>query len=133
MANDSNDKNTKPVNGQLVEERRKFIRLNINVQIRFSVIEDYKTQKIAETKDIGAGGICFILDEELKKGDALKLDLFLPEDPPTIQALRRVVWIKPFSIASEKNTRYDTGIEFTEIDYEDRKKINKYVFSLKLR
>ncbi len=133
MTNDSNDKNTKPINGQLVEERRKFIRLNINVQIRFSIIEDYKAQKIAETKDIGAGGICLILDQELKKGDTLKLDIVLPDDPPTIHALGRVVWTKSFSMAMEKNTRYDTGIEFTEIGDEDRKKINKYVFSLKLR
>ena len=127
------ENNKTPQDNDLIEERRKFIRLNINAQINYSVIADDVSARSASVKDIGAGGICLLLDEQLKEGDILKFDVLLPDDPPVIQAKGKVIWIKPFSIASEKKTRYDTGIEFIEISNDDRKKINKYVFSLKIK
>lgn len=119
-------------NGDLIEERRKFIRLNINVEIKYALISNATAERVAQTKDIGAGGICILADEPMKKGDILEINFLLPEVPPNVHAKGRVAWVKPFSIAGDKNTRYDTGIEFTDITDEDRKRINRYVFSLKL-
>ena len=128
------ENNKKPQDDdQLIEERRKFIRLTIDAQINYTIIADSASSRSAPLKDIGAGGICLLLNEQLKEGDILKLDILLPDDPPVIPTKGKVIWVKSFSIASEKNVRYDTGIEFTEISDADRKKINKYVFSLKLR
>ena len=71
-------------------------------------------------------------DSPLKRGDILKLEIVLPEDSPTINAVGKVVWLKPFHIATEEKTRYDVGVEFTEINEAERRRINKYVFSVKL-
>lgn len=130
MSNDYQANNSQ--NGDLIEERRKFIRLNINVEIKYAVVSDKSAERTAQTRDIGAGGICILADEPLKKGDVLDINFLLPEVPPNVHAKGRVAWIKPFSIASEQNIRYDTGIEFIDITDEDRKRVNKYVFSLKL-
>ena len=119
-------------NGDLIEERRKFIRLNINVEIKYSLVNNTANKRVAQTKDIGAGGICFLADEPLNKGDILEINFLLPEVPPNVHAKGRVAWVKPFSIEGNKNTCYDTGIEFIDITDEDRKRINRYVFSLKL-
>lgn len=123
----------RPINGDLTDERRRFIRLNINAEIKYSIIPQEALQYHSKTKDIGAGGICLLADTLLKTGDMLTLEISLPEDPPNIHAVGRVVWVKSFSIADEKNVRYDAGVEFTEITDPERKKINKYVFSLKLK
>ena len=119
---------------QLIEERRKFVRLNINVEINYTIITlpPHKQFTIPiQSKNIGGGGICLISEQELKTGELLKLEIKLPEDPPTVHALGRVVWVKPFSLATEKSKRFDMGVEFIEISQEDRQRINKYVFSLK--
>ncbi len=121
-------------NDELFEERRKFVRLNINVEINYTVLSHppYKQFTIpSKSKNIGAGGICFISEQELRPGEFLKLEIKLPQDPPTVHALGKVVWVKPFSLASEKTHRYDMGIEFIELSPVDKQKINKYVFSLK--
>ena len=128
----SNNRTNNNQNGDLIEERRKFIRLNINVEIKYSLVNSSPAERVAQTKDIGAGGICFLANEPLKKGDILEIKFLLPEVPPNVHAKGRVAWIKPFSVASDKNISYDTGIEFIDITDEDRKRINRYVFSLKL-
>ncbi len=125
--------NSQPINSDLTEERRRFIRLNINADIKFSIIPHGSAEYQSKTKDIGAGGICLMSDLPLKNSDILKLEIFLPEDPPSVHAIGKVVWVKPFSIADEKSVRFDAGVTFTEITEPDRKKINKYVFSLKIR
>ena len=131
MEKDSGNTNDSPPDDQLVEERRKFIRLNINVQINYAVIVD-STKYATTTQNISAGGICLMTDNPLKRGDILKLDIILPEDPPTISAIGKVVWVKSFNIVTEEKTRYDVGVEFTELSEAERKRIQKYVFSVKL-
>ena len=128
------ENNAKSKDDQLVEERRKFVRLNINVEINYTVITHPPHKQFViptKSKNIGAGGICLISEQELRAGELLKLEIRLPEDPPVIYALGKVAWVKPFSLATEKSKRFDMGVEFIEISPEDKQKINKYVFSLK--
>ena len=128
MANPADQNNQ---NG-LVEERRKFIRLNINVDIRFSLIKNTVQEEIkSKSRNISAGGICIMTGESLKAGDVLKIEIILPENPPIVHALGKVSWIKPFGYLDEKKQRYDVGVEFVEIDERERERVNKYVFSLR--
>lgn len=117
---------------QIFEERRKFVRLNINVSVNCSLLDGKDIRHTATTKDIGAGGIRVFVDSQVKRGDVLKLEFLLPELPPQVFATGRVVWVRPFSIEGDKTTRFDAGIEFLDIDPKDRERINKYVFSLKI-
>ncbi|MFH1360806.1 MAG: PilZ domain-containing protein [Candidatus Omnitrophota bacterium] len=111
------------------EERRKFLRLNINVDIKYAVLPSSDNHS-GSSRNISAGGICIITHEELLPGDRLKLDISLPDDPSMIQTIGQVVWTKTFSIAGEGKNRYDVGVEFIDISDEERGKIKKYVFSL---
>ncbi|MFA5060309.1 MAG: PilZ domain-containing protein [Candidatus Omnitrophota bacterium] len=127
-----NTTNQTESNDELIAERRKFVRLNVNVDINYTVVSSSGGSQKGRSRNIGAGGICLLINTEVHAGDLVKLDISLPDDPPTISANGRIAWVKPFTVASEKNKRYDAGIEFTDISDDDRKKINKYVFSLKL-
>lgn len=127
------NKNGKDNNSeQLIEERRQFIRLNINVDIKYSLMpQPTNKTKSSKTRNISAGGICIMTEEAFRAGDMLKLELTLPQDPPTVYAVGRVSWIKTFTIIPEQKERYDVGVEFVEISDPDREKVRKYVFSLR--
>lgn|SRR3989338_3186698 len=120
-----------PNNNYVVEERRKFIRLNISVDVDYYVISNEQDKHPTHSVNISTGGICIIAHEKLDVGTLLKLVITIPEIPPTVHATGRVAWVKSFTIATEEKTKYDVGIEFTEISEEDRKKVKRYVFSLR--
>lgn len=113
-----------------MEERRRFVRLNVLTDIVYNKQFYNASRKLSISKDISKGGICIIAYEELKESDILDLKILLPDNNAHIVATGRVVWTKEFIIESaEKLHRYDVGIEFMEISEEDREKINKYVFT----
>lgn len=112
-----------------IQERRRFVRLDASVEIFYS-LEANQDAVSCLSKNISAGGICLIVYEPLNAGDTLSLRIYLPDDKPFVVARGKVAWIKTFKIAGEKE-RYDAGLEFTEINQGDRKRIDNYVFSLK--
>jgi len=113
------------------EERRRFVRLSALVDIVYDKRDSLKHKKLTLAKNIGRGGICLIVYEELKKSDLLDLKIYLPESKTPINAVGRVVWVKEFIIGDiSTGRRFDAGIEFIEIDKEDAKIIEKYIFSV---
>ena len=119
-------------NGDLTAERRKFVRLSINVEIDYSLLDEQPPDpKTTTSRNISAGGICMMVDEKLELNSVITLYIKLPEDHPEINAKGKVVWVKPFQMASDKKPRFDAGIEFIEISDDDKSQIKKYVFSLK--
>lgn len=118
-------------NKKKTQEKRKFVRLNVSVEVFYAVVLGASTEaQKTLTKNVSAGGICLIVHEQLKIGDLLNLSIYLPDDKPFIVAQGQVVWVKEFKLAGERS-RYDTGVEFTEINEADRKRVDKYVFSLR--
>jgi uncharacterized protein (TIGR02266 family) len=110
-----------------VQERRKYVRLTADVEVRYDVLDTKSHEAMqAVTRNISAGGICLIINEQLPIGTVLQLDIYLPQNQPVIKAKGKIVWISAFRMANEKE-RYDAGIEFIEIDEEQRKIIDKYV------
>ncbi|MFH0940895.1 MAG: PilZ domain-containing protein [Candidatus Omnitrophota bacterium] len=112
-------------------EKRKFMRLDINVAIRWNKVAG-SSQDAADsrdmTKNISAGGICFIVDEKIEPGDRISLNIELPTSK-IIRAEGRVAWTKEFSIVGRENEKkYDAGIEFTDISEEDREEVKQFVF-----
>lgn len=114
-----------------MEERRKYPRLKFNVDVDYKILrESGFISTTAESKNIGAGGVCIIALERFGVGSSLSLKFSLPGAPKPIKAIGRVAWIAEFSVGDAPlHTAYDTGIEFTEISDEDREKINEYVIT----
>jgi len=113
-----------------IQDRRKFVRLNAGVEINYTVLGNESQQKEqTATKNISAGGICLIAYEQLRTGDVLSLSFSLSDSQPPVVINGKVVWTKSFKVASEKEC-YDVGVEFTDVGDADRKRIDKYIFSL---
>jgi len=112
-------------------ERRRFPRLSVAVDIQYRVLPDAVAYETGATTNISSGGICLILYEELKTGAILELNIYLPDNQPIIKAKGKVVWIRPFNVSKDEKERFDSGIEFMDVNETDRKRIDNYVFSFK--
>ncbi len=107
--------------------RRKFPRASYKCLITIKKRLTAKTIS-TNTENIGAGGICVIIKEDLGLFQGVDLDLFLEDNRPPIKCGGTVVWVVKKSEPKHKGSYiYDTGIEFIDIRPEDRDRISETV------
>ena len=81
-----------------------------------------------QTENIGAGGICVIIKDDLGLFQGVDVELYLDETRPPIKSGGPIVWVvkkpdpKPKSAYS-----HVTGVGFIDIRPEDRDKISEIV------
>lgn len=109
-------------------EVRRHDRYDTNVKVHFYVPYDLKTKvnfKFKEpfpdeslnkkftgvTKNISAGGICFVSDQRLLKDDCILIDIFLPGVEKPISMEGEVRWSK----VSEEGLHFYTGVQLTKV------------------
>ena len=114
-----------------MEERRKFSRLNLSVDVRWDKMTgglEAASENKGAAKNISAGGICLILNDKVKVGDLLEMDIKLSKEK-SVKAKGRVVWIEPYNIIGAENEMgYEGGIEFLDMSDETRNEINHWIF-----
>jgi c-di-GMP-binding flagellar brake protein YcgR len=71
--------------------------------------------------DISLGGVRIFSDDELKVGQRLELDLFLPDDT-TLATKAIVVWVHPMPEGAP--ARYDVGVRFDDMDDADQQRLS---------
>ena len=81
----------------------------------------------AQTQNLGAGGVCVILQRELEKLSTVHLELSLQEILPPIQCDGRVVWMVRSKEFVSRKTSFDTGIEFVNLKLEDQERISSFI------
>ena len=107
--------------------RRKFPRANYKCLITIRKRLTAKTIS-THTENIGAGGICVIIKDDLGLFQGVDLDLFVGDDRPPIKCGGTVVWVVKKSEPKQKGSfSYDTGIEFIDVRPEDRDRISEVV------
>lgn len=107
--------------------RRKFPRGSYKCLI---TIKKRLTSKVisTQTENIGAGGICVIIKEDLGLFQGVDLELHLEDDRPPIKCGGTVVWVvKKSELRQKGGLLYDTGIEFIDIRPEDRERMSELV------
>ena len=108
--------------------RRKFPRIHYKCQIAISKKGSPKTISTS-TENIGAGGICVILKEDLGLFQGVALEVELEGSvQEKIQCNGTVVWVVKKHVLDRKSAGlYDTGIEFVDINPENARRIAKIV------
>ena len=107
--------------------RRKFPRANYKCLITIKKRLTAKTIS-TNTENIGAGGICVIIKEDLGLFQGVDLELFFEDGKPPIKSGGTVVWVVKKREPKQKSSfLYDTGIEFIDVRPEDREKITDIV------
>lgn len=104
--------------------KRKFPRVNLSCEITIKAHEG-KSPMRAITENLGAGGVCVILDKPLERFSVCHVSLDLADASPKIECAGKAVWIVPTQEGSKK--RFDTGIEFSGLDEAAQDRIRKYL------
>jgi c-di-GMP-binding flagellar brake protein YcgR len=110
-------------------DKRKYPRLSMNVEVKYEILSSssLKTPKIG-AKNISAGGLCIMILEKIKVGTLLNFEFFLQDSDTPIMATGKVVWVEEFVIYStETYVSYDCGVEYVDINSQDKEKIDHYV------
>jgi c-di-GMP-binding flagellar brake protein YcgR len=105
----------------LRKEKRRFVRLKAYQLSKYRVIypEERKSAILDSIKDIGGGGVCFRIEEDLPISSILELQINVPFLAHPLRCLVKVVWTRRLG----KSNKYEIGTEFVEIDESARKKI----------
>ena len=103
--------------------RRKFPRANYKCLI---VIKRRLTSKTisTQTENLGAGGICVIIKEDLGLFQGVDIELYLDDNKTPVKSGGTVVWVVKKSQPKQKSSYlYDIGVEFIDIRPEDRERV----------
>jgi len=107
--------------------RRKFPRANYKCLISIKRRLTSKTIS-THTENIGAGGICVLVKEDLGLFQGVDLELYVDDATPPIKCEGTIVWVVKKSEPKQKGIYlYDTGVEFIDIRPEDRDKVSALV------
>jgi c-di-GMP-binding flagellar brake protein YcgR len=110
-----------------MQERRRFVRLDVNVTVRWNKITEGAVQVTSINKDISENGICLIVEDELSAGDTLQMEMELPTKK-IIHSVGQVVWASPFVILGSGERKFNAGIEFIKLNDEDRQELGKFIY-----
>lgn len=110
--------------------RRKFPRAKYSCSI-FIKKKDSSRAISTRTENIGAGGICVMLDEDLGLFQTVDLELRLDDNNPPIKSSATVVWVvKKHPEKKGDIYLYDTGVEFVNLTDAERERLLKIVNSI---
>ena len=110
--------------------RRKFPRVNYPclVVIRGGGDSEKDNVILTHTDNIGVGGVCVVLKQNVKMFSEVELELDLLDLGEHICCRGKVVWnIQRQSEAEEKPLFFDIGIEFLNVTEEDQKRLERTV------
>ena len=107
--------------------RRKFPRANYECLIVIKKRAAPKTIS-TQTENVGAGGICVIIKDDLGLFQGVDIELFLDDGKGPIKCGGTIVWVVKKTDSKHKGVRlFDTGIELVDIRPEDRDRASEVV------
>lgn len=109
----------------MIEERRRYIRLETDINFTYKIKGEAGPMEKAITKNISPGGIRGLLDVSIKKGNWLELSITLPSTKKPIPAIGKVIWT-----ADKKAGKIDAGIKFEEIEPDMKNKFLEHICEL---
>lgn len=114
-------------------ERRRFVRIPVNVPVRYNLSKGINNPKVAMTNDISTGGICITIKEKLSPNCTIDLEIEPEKSSTPILAKGQIVWVK--ETAKQKNAgdiRYfNIGVEFREILPKEKERLYNFIKGLK--
>lgn len=110
-------------------ERRKYVRSDGLVLVEYG---GEKVEGRSSAFDVSGAGVRLTLDQELKIGFQVGLEMYLPGDSQPLRASGEVVWVerlkgKAPTQPTPKKEYFYTGIKFTLIDESSRSKVLNYI------
>ncbi len=111
-------------------EKRKFVRFSANIKVEWTIPSPFPppakgvTDKI---KDLSRGGVCLHVDKKLNTGKIIQLKINLPTGKE-VNLKGKIVRVSDLTQSLKEQPVYEIGIEFQEMDNDDRETLEKFIF-----
>ena len=105
-----------------MQERRGYVRLDVDAHATYTIKGKDASPDMVTLEDVSIEGIRVISNRALQNSDILQLTLRIPGVEGAIEALGRVIWQRQVTM-----DLLDTGIDFTEIDGQNKKKLLDFI------
>jgi uncharacterized protein (TIGR02266 family) len=102
--------------GLIMQERRRYFRVPVDVAVRVSVNEH--SQFVGTGMNLSEGGMAVRCNEELPLNSLVKISFLLPGDKTNVEARSVVVW---------KDERGHAGLRFEQVSVASRQRINDWL------
>ena len=112
-----------------MQERRKYVRLSIPLEINFSVEGQPNSRHQSIAKNISPNGIRFITDQNLSLGQTLDLDIKIPAKGESVPLKAKVVWAGAAKAEKGKGA-FEVGLEFIQIADDRKSDFYQYLCNL---
>ena len=111
-----------------MEERRKFVRLDTRLPVRYRVLPAAHADASA-LSDLSGGGLCLFVRDPLTPGARLEVEVTLPGRPRPILFTGEVVWCEQYDVVGRtvRSRSIEAGLKFVSIAPEDQQAITRYV------
>lgn len=107
-------------------DRRKFPRVMYPCMVKATTTEGEQLTFLTHTENIGIGGLCVILKNEVALFTAVDMEVDLLDLSENITPRGKVVWIvRRKAIEEVKPLFFDVGIEFTQIAKRDHERLKE--------
>jgi len=115
-----------------LREKRRFVRFEEDLKIRYSLIDSKSNHKCTRTKDISKKGLCISTYEKLKKNDLLEVEIEVPSFSKPVKLTASVMWVKEMYSSDKDGKRmFYTGLRSAEIDPESEAVLLAHLGTLK--
>lgn len=109
-------------------ERRKHARLNLSMKVDYQISSSGEEPRRAVSRDISLGGVLLLVKERMDAGTPMDLEIYLTEEETKpIKTRAQVIW--QGELGEKEEGFYHTGITFTKIKEEDKKRFADFCFS----
>lgn len=109
--------------------KRKFPRLSLRCELILQNQSIGSQVFRIQTGNVGAGGVCVMLERPLARFSLISVRLELDPNLPWIECQGKVIWSVPSREMLSKKESYDTGIEFLNLEPAHQDLIRHYVAS----
>jgi c-di-GMP-binding flagellar brake protein YcgR len=106
-----------------MEERRKFIRLDSELNVNYNPIDNASEKKETISKDVSIGGIRVGLPDKISPGTRIRMEISLPNEMEKIAIVGEVIW----QLVQKPGGTIETGIKYIEMNPHDRNKLTNYL------
>lgn len=112
-------------------ERRRTVRLEIPLQIKYTALPPHNHHDISVTHNISKGGIQMLIYEKLNLGDIINLEFNLDAQGQPIVGKGQIVWLRD---AASESVNVDkraflAGIKFVDLKQKDEDRLSTFIYS----
>jgi Tfp pilus assembly protein PilZ len=108
--------------------RRKFPRVNYPCLVVIRGGDDNQDVILTHTENVGVGGVCVILKQDIKMFSAVDLEVDLLDLGDHIKCKGKVVWnVQRKDESEQKPLFYDIGVEFQDLEKEENQRLEEIV------